>query len=47
VRPAISIAMVVSLICFGVVFAYLLTRRLAVARIEDEVGELEALVESA
>jgi heme exporter protein C len=45
--PAISTAMLVSLICFGVVFAYLLTRRLAVARIEDEVGELEALVETA
>ena len=45
--PAISLAMSVSLLAFSVVFAYLLTRRLAVARIEDEVGELEAQVEIA
>jgi len=44
--PAISTAMGVSLLCFSVVFSYLLVRRLAVARIEDEVGELEAAVES-
>jgi len=45
--PAISTAMGVSLLAFSIVFAYLLTRRLAVARTEDEVGELEAAVESA
>ena len=45
--PAIRTTMLVSLLAFGIVFAYLLTRRLAVARMEDEVGELEAVVESA
>lgn len=45
--PAISTAMLVSLLAFSVVFAYLLTRRLDLARIEDEVGELEAAVENA
>jgi hypothetical protein len=39
--------MLVSLLAFGIVFAYLLTRRLAVARMEDEIGELEAVVENA
>ena len=45
--PAIRTTMLVSLLAFGIVFAYLLTRRLAVARMEDEVGELEAVVENA
>lgn len=45
--PAISMAMSVSILAFGVVFAYLFTRRLEVARTEDEVGELEAAVETA
>ncbi len=45
--PAIRTTMLVSLLAFGIVFAYLLTRRLAVAGMEDEVGELEAVVENA
>jgi heme exporter protein C len=45
--PAITTAIIVSILAFGVVFAYLLTRRLDVARTEDEVGELEAAVETA
>jgi heme exporter protein C len=45
--PAISTAMGVSILAFGIVFAYLLVRRLAVASMEDEVGELEAAVETA
>jgi hypothetical protein len=39
--------MSVSILAFGIVFAYLLVRRLAVASMEDEVGELEAAVETA
>jgi len=45
--PAISTAMGVSLLCFAVVFVYLMMRRLEVAALEDEVGELEAAVETA
>lgn len=45
--PGISTAMSVSLLCFLIVFAYLMTRRLAVAAMEDAVGELEATVETA
>jgi heme exporter protein C len=45
--PAISTAMGVSLLCFLTVFAYLMTRRLAVAEMEDAVGELEATAETA
>lgn len=45
--PAISTAMGVSLLCFLVVFSYLMTRRLAVAEMEDAVGELEATIETA
>jgi heme exporter protein C len=45
--PAISAALGVSILAFSVVFAYLFVRRLAVAALEDEVGELEAVVETA
>jgi heme exporter protein C len=45
--PQILIALLVSTLAFGIVYAYLLTQRLAVARLEDEVGELEAAVETA
>jgi heme exporter protein C len=45
--PQISTAIGICILAFGVVFTYLLVRRLAVARTEDEVGELEAAVEIA
>jgi len=45
--PDMSTALLVCLLAFGVVFAYLLVRRLSVAATEDEVGELEAAVETA
>ncbi len=45
--PEIGTAIGVCILAFGVVFAYLLVRRLAVADMEDEVGELEAAVETA
>lgn len=45
--PAMKIAVYVSLLAFGLVYAWLLTKRLGVARLEDEVGELEATVETA
>jgi heme exporter protein C len=45
--PDMSTALLVSFLAFGIVFAYLLTKRLAVAHTEDEVGELEAAVETA
>jgi len=45
--PAISTAISVCILAFGIVFGYLLVRRLAVASMEDEVGELEAAVETA
>jgi heme exporter protein C len=45
--PEMRTALLVAMVAFGIVFAYLLTKRLAVARIEDEVGELEATVETA
>ena len=44
--PAISTAIGISILCFMVVFAYLFVKRLDVARTEDEVGELEAAVET-
>jgi heme exporter protein C len=45
--PEMKVAVYVSLLAFGLVYAWLLTRRLGVARLEDEVGELEATVETA
>jgi len=45
--PDMGTALVVCLLAFGVVFAYLLVNRLGVASTEDEVGELEAAVETA
>ena len=45
--PQIGVAISVCILAFGVVFAYLFVRRLAVASMEDEVGELEAAVETA
>jgi heme exporter protein C len=45
--PAMKLAVYVSLLAFGLVYAWLLTKRLGVARLEDEVGELEATAETA
>ena len=45
--PAMKVAVYVSLLAFGLVYAWLLTKRLGVARLEDEVGELEATAETA
>jgi heme exporter protein C len=45
--PDMRVALLVCILAFGIIFAYLLTRRLAVAHTEDEVGELEAAVETA
>ena len=45
--PAMKVAVYVSLLAFGLVYAWLLTKRLGVAQLEDEVGELEATVETA
>ena len=43
--PAINIALLVSTITFGILYAYLLTQRIAVARIEEEVEYLEQVVQ--
>jgi heme exporter protein C len=45
--PAIRVAVYVSLLAFSILYAYLLTSRLAIARTEDEVGQMEAASESA
>jgi len=45
--PEMKIAVYVSLIAFGLIYAWLLRKRLLVARLEDEVGELEAAMETA
>src|SRR5262245_37078586 len=39
--PDIAVTLSISLVAFGILYAYLLTQRLAVAKIEDEVGRLE------
>lgn len=44
--PAIKTAVYASLLAFSILYAYLLMRRLEVARIEEEAGELEAMVET-
>ena len=44
--PAINIALLVSTITFGILYAYLLTQRIAVARIEEEVEYLEQVVQA-
>jgi heme exporter protein C len=43
--PAITIALLVSIFTFGIFYAYLLTQRMAVARIEEEVEYLEQVVQ--
>jgi heme exporter protein C len=40
--PAMGVALSVSIAAFGIVYAWLLTKRLRLARLEDEVGEMEA-----
>jgi hypothetical protein len=45
--PAMKVAVYVSLTAFAIIYAWLLTKRLAIARLEDEVGELEAATETA
>ena len=45
--PQMKVAVYVSLIAFGLIYAWLLRKRLLVARLEDEVGELEAAMETA
>lgn len=45
--PDMQVALGVCFLAFGIIFAYLLNKRLAVAHTEDEVGELEAAVETA
>jgi heme exporter protein C len=44
--PDIKTAIYVSLLAFGILYAYLLTRRIEIARTEDEVGRLEAAAET-
>jgi heme exporter protein C len=39
--PDMAVALSISIVAFGILYAYLLTQRLAVAKIEDEVGRLE------
>jgi heme exporter protein C len=45
-EPEMKTALLVAMVTFGVVYAYLLTKRLDVATLEDEVGSLEAAVEA-
>ena len=44
--PAIKTAVYISLLAFGILYAYFLTRRLEIAHTEDTVGELEAAAET-
>lgn len=44
--PAIKTAVYISLLAFGILYTYLLTRRLEIALTEDEVGQLEAAAEA-
>jgi heme exporter protein C len=44
--PDIKLAIYVSLLAFTIVYAGLLTKRTEVARLEDEVGALEATAEA-
>jgi heme exporter protein C len=44
--PDIKIAIYVSLLAFAIVYAWLLTKRTAIARLEDEVGALESSLEA-
>ena len=46
-EPEMKVAVYVSLTAFGLIYAWLLRKRLLVARLEDEVGELEAATETA
>ena len=44
--PHMRIALYVSLLAFAIVYAWLITERLEVARLEDEVGALESSLEA-
>ena len=44
--PDIELAIYVSLIAFTIVYTWLLTKRLSLARLEDEVGAMESAVEA-
>jgi len=44
--PDIKMAIYVSLIAFTIVYTWLLTKRLSLARLEDEVGAMESAVEA-
>ena len=45
-EPSMSLALLVSMIAFGIVYAYLLTQRIAISKVEEEVEYLEQVVQA-
>jgi heme exporter protein C len=46
VEPSMKIALLVSIAAFGVLYAYLLSQRIAIAKVEEEVEFLEQVVQA-
>jgi len=43
-EPSMQLALLISMIAFGILYAYLLAQRIAIAKVEEEVEYMEQVV---